>query len=272
MEKLRLAILDLYDNTPNQGMRCIKEIATRFEKDMDYKVYDVRGEAVVPSLEYDIYIASGGPGSPLDGDGVWDVQFFKLIDKIWRWNQSGQGPKKQLFFICHSFQMACRYFEIGAVTRRKSPSFGTFPVHLTEAGAKDPLFRALPDPFFAADFRHWQVTQPNEARMEELGASVLALEKIRPEIPLERAIMAVRFSEEIIGVQFHPEADPAGMLKHFQEEDRKKAIIAEHGPEKYERLVDDLNDPNKIALTYERILPVFLTNAIKMIRSATVLP
>ena len=271
MKKRRLAILDLYDNTPNQGMRCIKEIADRFADEMEYEIFDVRGKAEVPDLSYDIYISSGGPGSPLDGDGHWDKKFHNFLGELWQWNANPMNTGKFLFLICHSFQMACHYFEVAEVTKRKSISFGTFPVHQTEEGLKDSLLGELPDPFYAADFRTWQVVQPKQEVIERRNAKILALEKIRPDVPLERAIMAIRFSDEIIGVQFHPEADPEGMLAHFQEPERSKSIIEEHGQEKYQRLLEDLEDPNKIALTHERVLPEFLNRAINLLQEEVVI-
>jgi homoserine O-succinyltransferase/O-acetyltransferase len=53
---------------------------------------------------------------------------------------------------------------------------------------------------FAADFRWWQVTQPNKKVFSELGAEILALEKIRLHVDYERAIMAIRISPEICSV------------------------------------------------------------------------
>ena len=260
---VRLAILDLYDGTPNQGMRCIQEIVSRFESDLDWKVFDVRGKAETPGMDFDVFISTGGPGSPHDGDGVWDVKFYNWLDQVWKWNQRETHQKKYVFFICHSFQMACKFFQIGAVIERKSPSFGTFPCHLTDAGIDDPFFKGLPNPFWVADFRHWQVVQPNLERLDSLSAKILALEKIRPYVPLERAIMAVRFSEEVFGVQFHPEADPKGMLDHFTQLERRKAIIEEHSEEKYLRMIRDLNDSGKLQLTQDIVLPLFLLHAIK---------
>lgn len=39
---VRVAVLDLYQGEPNEGMRNIKAILERFKKFVDYKVYDVR--------------------------------------------------------------------------------------------------------------------------------------------------------------------------------------------------------------------------------------
>ena len=162
--------------------------------------------------------------------------------------------------------MACMHFGLAKVTKRKSRSFGTFPVHLTDLGIADPLLGILPNPFIVADFRDFQVIQPDVERIEEMGFKILALEKIRPHVPLERAIMAVRFSDEIIGVQFHPEADPEGMLSHFGNPERKRKIINEHKEPKYRQMISDINDPDKLERTYRHVLPAFLKQSIQMVR------
>ena len=243
---IRLAILDLYDNTPNQGMRCIQDIVEEFDE-IEYSVFDVRGKDQVPGLEFDIYISTGGPGSPLEGDGVWDVRYARWLDAVWNWNLQPGAPKKYVFFICHSFQIAVNHFKLAQITKRKSRSFGTFPAHKTDE--YEPLFKNLPDPFHIADFRDWQAVQPDWKRIDRMGAKVVALEKIRPHVPLERALMGIRFSEEIFGVQFHPEAEPKSMLWHFMDEKQRIQLIEEHGEEKYKRLIDDLRDRKKILLT-----------------------
>lgn len=267
--KLRLAILDLYDGTANQGMRCIQDIVSRYKHLMDWEIFDVRAKAEIPNLDFDIYISTGGPGSPLEGDGIWDEQYYRWLNEVWEWNQY-EDMKKHVFLICHSFQMACDHFQLGRIAPRRSMSFGTFPVHQTDTGVVDPIFEGLPIPFWAADFRRWQFIEPNPQRFQELGAEILALEKIRPHVPLERAIMAVRFSSEIIGTQFHPEADAEGMLVHFQEEERKFNIIEEHGEAKFKRMIRDLSDPEKIAKTNATILPNFLNRAIEQLHQLEV--
>ena len=260
---MKLAILDLYDNTPNQGMRAITELVESYEHLLtNWQVYDVRGKSELPDLSYDIYISTGGPGDPRGGDGIWDKAYFRWVDRVWDYNQQTKGPKKYVFFICHSFQMAVYHFKLALVTERKSESFGTFRVHKTEAGKSEPFFQGLPDPFYVADFRHYQAIQPDHSRFEQMGSSILALEKIRPHVALERAVMAIRFSDEMFGTQFHPEADPQGMLKHFGDRKRKAWIIEHHSEEKYQRMMDHLNDPDKILLTRQTILPAFMERAI----------
>lgn len=267
MRKLRLAILDLYNGEPNQGMGAIKEIVSRYEHQLEWQVFDIRGKEEIPDMSFDFYISSGGPGSPLDGDGIWDARFFDWLDKVCLWNNKSLGLKKHVFFICHSFQMACHHFGIGEVTERKSRSFGTFPVHPTKDGLIEPFFKGLANPFFVADFRFWQVVHPNVKKIKALGAKLLALEKFRPQVPLDRAIMAVRFSDEIFGTQFHPEAFPEGMLKVFQQEEKKQDMIQHHSEDKYHNMMEDLKNPDKILRTYQTILPSFLENAIRSRRN-----
>jgi len=261
-KQLKLAILDLYDNTPNQGMRAIREIVQLFDDQVEWKVFDVRAKNELPDTSYDIYISSGGPGDPRVGDNVWDKAYFELLDELWAINEQGGMPTKYLFLICHSFQMACHHWRLAEVKERRSSSFGTFPVHRTPAGWREPLFQKLPAPIYVADFRDYQVVKPNKQALKRRGASILALEKIRPTIPLERAIMAIRFSSAIFGTQFHPEADPEGMLKYFSSEARKQGIIEEHGEDKYHQMMTDLSEPMKIELTHKTILPGFIDSAI----------
>ena len=270
-KEFKLAILDMYDGEPNQGMRCIQEIVKKFEKDYHWEIFKVRDKAEVPDLNFDIYISTGGPGSPHDGDGHWDKLYYNWLNQIWNWNLQNEENKKHVLFICHSFQMVCNHFKLGQVTERKSNSFGTFPVHMTDQGIDEPLFKGLPNPFYVADFRSFQVVKPDLERFEEMGASISTLEKIRPHVPLERAIMSIRFSDEIFGTQFHPEADVDGMLKHFREPARKEHVIKEHGLEKYEEMIQHLSDEDKIGLTHKTIIPMFIKNALEQLKSSFIL-
>lgn len=267
--KLRLAILDMYESTRNLGMKNIQDIVNKFSKDVEYEIFDVRSEAKIPDLSHDLYIFSGGPGDPQVGDDVWLKPFNKLIDELWKYNRQGEGTKKYCFFICHSFQMACHHFQIGSITRRREKSFGTFPVFKTEEGNEEWLFKELSDPFWVADFREYQVVEPNFKKMEEMGAKLLLIERERSHPALPRAMMAIRFSEEMIGTQFHPEADPVGMRSYFSEEDRIKAVLDEFGEDRYFSMLDDLKDPAKIARTHSIVLPYFLHKAIQKIRETS---
>ncbi|MEO7120424.1 MAG: GMP synthase, partial [Ginsengibacter sp.] len=174
-----------------------------------------------------------------------------------------------VFFICHSFQLVCRHWQLANVCARNSTSFGVFPIHLLEEGKDEPVFEGMTDPFYAVDSRDFQVIEP---RMNILykGAKILCIEKDRPHVPLERAIMAIRFSDYFIGTQFHPEADAIGMSMYLQTEERKKTVITNYGEEKWKSMIEQLGDPDKILWTNAHILPNFLHIALNSLYSVPV--
>ncbi len=268
-KSVRVAILDLYEGQANQGMRCIRELLNEYVRSHDLHLeldeFEVRLGKNVPDLSYDIYISSGGPGSPLDSEGSeWESVYFGWLSAVQHFNSTAPSPvRKQVLFICHSFQLVCRHLAIAHVTNRKSTAFGVFPIHMLEDAQQEPLFASLNDPFYAVDSRSYQVIQPDRQRIAEMGGHVLAIEKERPHVPLERAIMAIRFNEYMIGTQFHPEADAAGMSMYLQREDRKHTVIAEHGEEKWKSMIVQLDDPDKIRWTYSHVIANFLDYAMK---------
>jgi GMP synthase-like glutamine amidotransferase len=268
-KQIKIAILDLYEGAANEGMRCIREILKQYSaaKNIEIKCveFDVRLKKELPGSDYDIYISSGGPGSPLgEEEHDWEEEYFTWLKKIDQYNSNEKNKiKKHVLFICHSFQLACRYFKIGNVSKRKSTAFGVFPVHIVDEGRSEPVFSGLPDPFYAVDSRDYQVTEPDYNKIETIGASVLAIEKERPHVPLERAVMALRFNSYMLGTQFHPEADPEGMTMYLQRQDKKEMVIENHGLDKWQSMIDHLNDPDKISCTYSHVLPNFLDQAIQ---------
>lgn len=262
---LRAALIDLYNGETNRGIPMLRNILSRYANVLRFDHFDVRAKHEIPDLSYDIYVFSGGPGNPLENDGPWFEPFFQLIEDLWQWNRRTDETKKHCFFICHSFQMACHHFGLGEVTQRYKMSFGTYPVHRTHWGKEEPLFEGLPDPFYIADFRRYQVINPQNERLHAMGGHILCLEKLRPHVHYERAVMGIRFSPEMIGTQFHPEADPEGLLSYFMEEDRKKSIVEEHGEARYDRMIRDLANPLKIQRTFDTIIPGFLENAVEQL-------
>ncbi|MCJ0741950.1 glutamine amidotransferase-related protein [Pedobacter montanisoli] len=262
----KVAIIDMNNGAPNQGMRNIFEILDHYQQQNEVKfsleVYDTRKKGEIPNLDHDIYISSGGPGSPHDGEKMkWEKDFFALLDQIDEHNHTKED-KKFVFLICHSFQLGCRKYKLGQVIPRGSNLFGIFPTFLTDAGLNEVVFRGLHNPVYAVDSRKWQVVQPDLALFKQKGASILAIEREREHPELERCIMAIRFSAYMVGTQFHPEADPIGMKIHFYQEEKKAVIVKNNGINAYNEMLEQLNDPNKLALTHHTVLPNFLSQAI----------
>jgi GMP synthase-like glutamine amidotransferase len=189
------------------------------------------------------------------------------MDKIWEHNKKPGVQKKYVFLICHSFQMIVHHWKLAEITQRKSTAFGIFPMHKTEAGESEPVLVNLPEPFYAVDSRDWQVVHPDTEAMQKRGAVLLCIEKARPHVPLERAAMGIRFSDEMIGFQFHPEADDFGMSLYFHRADKKKQVIETHGAKKYFEMLEYLKDKNKIQRTQNSILPGFLQFSMMKLRN-----
>ena len=260
--QIRVAVLDMYNGEPNQGMRCIIDIINRFNQMVTFQIFDVRGKNEFPDIKkFDIYISTGGPGNPLEGDGNWDLKWYDFIEQLWQWNKE-QKTKKHVLFICHSFQMACHHFGLATLNKRKSTSFGVMTIHKTDEGTTDPVLESLQNPFYAIDSRDYQVVQPKLSIFKKKGAQIIALEKIRNHVEYERAIMGVRFSNEFVGLQFHPEADALSFVANLKSKEKRENIIAMKGKTKFRDMLEDLLDEDKIYKTNETIIPNFLRIAI----------
>ena len=259
---IKIAILDMYNGEPNQGMRCIIDIVNRFNQIVSFKIFDVRRKSELPKIkDFDIYISTGGPGNPLEGDGIWDKSYYAFIDELVAWNNENE-IKKHVLFICHSFQMACKHFGLAEITKRNDTSFGVMTVHKTKEGNNDPLLEGLEDPFYAVDSRDYQVVQPHLNVFADKGAKIISLEKIRDHVQFERAIMAVRFTKYFVGTQFHPEADPLSFVANLKKAETREKIINMKGRKKFRNMLEDLLDEEKIYKTNETLIPNFLRMAI----------
>ena len=75
--------------------------------------------------------------------------------------------------------------------------------------------------------------------------------------------MAMKISDEIYGTQYHPEADPTSMMYHLKQDENKKLVVDRFDKERYNQMLDYLEQDDKIKLTRKTILPTFLNNAIK---------
>ena len=266
--QIKIAVLDMYNGTPNQGMRCIIDIINRFNQIVTFQIFDVRGKSEMPDIKkFDIYISTGGPGNPLEGDGNWDVKYYAFIDELVKWNNENT-VKKHVLFICHSFQMACKHFGLAEITQRHGTSFGVMTIHKTKEGKNDPVLEGLDDPYYAIDSRDYQVVQPKLSVFSKKGAKIISLEKIRDHVQYERAIMAVRFNEYFIGTQFHPEADPISFISHLRNRESKDKIRAMKGKRKFRNMLEDLVDDDKIYRTNETLIPNFLRIAINDLMSS----
>jgi homoserine O-succinyltransferase/O-acetyltransferase len=256
-KSIHIAVLDLYDGSTNVGMDCIMDILNEWSKqhsvDSIITVFDVRAKNELPKDAYDVYVSSGGPGSPIDTESLqWDIDYCKWLDQMF-------AEKKPVLLICHSFQIASRHFGIGKVGLRKSKQLGILPIHPTTSHR---IFEQLPDPFFALESRLYQITEPNDEKIELMGATIIALEKIRPQLPYERALMGVAFSDTMVGVQFHPEATKERLTTYFHTAAIKTAVFEDFSEEKWNQIILSLDDDSKIKHTCSNFIPNFLNQTL----------
>lgn len=99
-----------------------------------------------------------------------------------------------------------------------------------------------------------------------MGAKIIALEKLRNHLEYERALMGIRFSDEMVGTQFHPEADPVGFMTHLKKADVREEIIALKGKTKYLMMLEHVVEEHTIYKTNETLIPNFLRRSIRKIR------
>jgi homoserine O-succinyltransferase len=264
----RIAILDMYQQVYNQGIACIQKILDTVQHEMGVEFhiqsFDVRTKGEMPGLDFDLYISTGGPGSPMASDESWEVEYVQWLHALLKKNQIAEpSQKKFAFFICHSFQMVCRMLQIGDLSQRPQKSEGIFPVERTEDGKEDPVFRHLSNPFWVLDSRAYQVTNLNQEKALALGGNLLAIEQANASEERNRAIMAMRFNAEMMGTQFHPEADADGLVRYLEnriQTDHEQSATWRTGLEHAIKYRDAIQQ------THHTILPEFLKQAIQQIR------
>lgn len=249
-QSIKIALLDLYNGQPNERIQSFTNIINQYAQRKGLTIavtsFSVRNKNEMPDLHFDAYIASGGPGDPLESEGsVWEGKFFGLFEQLERHNATAGTVKKHSLLVCHSFQLMCRQRGLGEVNRRYQPSYGMVPVTLTKAGCKDSFLNGMRKLPYVFDSRYWQVINADDQRLAQCGAQILALEDTFANEGHPMALMAVRFNAYCVGTQFHPEADLWNMRRKLRSHsfDLKQQIVNEHGVAAYDKLRDALKNP-----------------------------
>lgn len=274
MKTLSVAVLDLNNGTPNQGIFCIERILDEFRDTaaelygvaVQSKVFGVRDRFEVPNAEdYDIYISSGGPGSPFEGVGLaWEISYFSLIDRIVAHNENRHDTPKCFYGICHTFELLSRYFEIGDVVPIPHKVLGIYPINLTDLGREDPMLRGLYPTLYAFEARSWEVRNLAPRYQER----VLATNTVAS-VDGDPNISAIRITDDIEIAQFHPEGDPEGIMKRLSQTKAKLALTATLGQVGYDHMLHNIDQPDYIARTRNSVLPGFLKRSTEKILGET---
>lgn len=244
--------------------QCLVLVQSEMGIEFDIQIFAVRSKGEMPGMDFDLYISTGGPGSPMKSTESWEIEYKRWLDALLKHNQLAKPSQKKFgFFICHSFQLVCRMLQVGELSHRVQKSEGIFPVERTEEGAKDPVFQYLSNPFWVLDSREYQVTNLNPEKVNELGGTLLAIEQANASEAKHQAIMSMRFNDEMMGTQFHPEADADGLVRYLEnriQTDLNQAAVWKSG------LEQAIVHRDAIQQTHHTILPEFLKQAIRQIR------
>jgi GMP synthase-like glutamine amidotransferase len=144
------------------------------------------GEAIFSLEPFDAMIVMGGP------QDVWQEDLYPwLRDEKAAIRRFVVEMRRPFFGICLGHQLLADALG-GRVQKAKIPEQGLMRVWKTEEGARDPLLRAIGDPFTALQWHGAAVVEVPE------GSVVLARNEACP-------IQAFRYGDRAYGVQFHIE-------------------------------------------------------------------
>ncbi len=276
--RLRVALVDMNNGVENQAMRCLRLIVSRFHDhakvtnpDLELDVVHVspRDKGEAPPDDCHLYLSSGGPGSPYDGDGQpWTTDYYRFLDGVVNDNHARGPAARALFGVCYSYEMIVRHFGIATMAPRATRKFGVMPIYTTSVGRTHPLLESFGDRLFAFEHRNWEAIDLDESRLKKLGGSILALESREGQDDKGRAILGVDAAPGVETVQFHPEADRPGVVAWVSRPDQAAAFREAYGDETYERMLKTLDDPNRLARTFAMLIPGWMVRKFNVMASA----
>ena len=274
---LTVCIIDMNNGHVNQAMRCFRGIVAQFfqrvgraNPGLDTKLVEVSPRDTQNPIprDADLYIGSGGPGSPYDGDAQpWFADFAAFMEFLGGEARRTDDQQKALFAVCYTFELLVRHFRVADMLVRDSRKFGVMPVYTTQRGQSHPLLHAFRDRLFAFEHRNWEAVNPDERRISELGGAILAQES-RDGYSKGRAVLGIDFGPGIEAVQFHPEADRAGVMSWVARPEQAEAFRETYGELTYQAMLRTLDDPNRLARTYALVIPGFLTRRFNLLAQA----
>jgi homoserine O-succinyltransferase len=274
LRPLRLCIVDMNNGHVNQAMRCFRGLASAFfervrlnNPTLDCELVEVSPrdtDDAVPR-DCDLYLSSGGPGSPFDGDGTsWVDDYGRFSDSVVESAIRDDEGQQALFAICYSFELVVRHFKVAHIGQRSERKFGVMPIYTTPEGQRHPLLTAFGDRLFAFEHRNWEAIDLDEARLRSLGGTLLARES-RDGVSKGRALLALEVAPGIETVQFHPEADRPGVMNWVARPEQAEAFKAQYGEFTYQAMLRTLDDPRRLARTYALVIPGWLNRRFNML-------
>jgi homoserine O-succinyltransferase len=267
LRPLRLCIVDMNNAHVNQAMRCFRSIVSMFFENVrrhnptltcELSEVSPRDTDDPVPRGCDLYLSSGGPGSPFDADGTtWSDDYGRFSDGVVEAASRGGADRQALFAICYSFEMVVRHFGIARIAPRAERKFGVMPIYTTSEGQHHPLLAAFHDRLFAFEHRNWEAIELDEGRLRSLGGKLLARES-RDGVSKGRALLALDIAPGVEAVQFHPEADRPGVMNWVARPEQAAAFKAVYGEVTYQAMLRTLDDPRRLARTFALVIPGWL--------------
>ena len=263
---LRLCLVDMNNGVENQAIRCFYRILESFrtlvrqhnpqiEFDISYVEPRNKNEAPRPA---DLYICSGGPGSPLDGyDDEWCVSFRGMLDDVTEANDDHPEGAPAALLVCHSFQIGVQHFGFARMAKRSAKKFGIMPVYPTPEGRASELLSSFGERFFVWEHREWEAIDLDADKLRRLGGELWARES-RDGVSKGEGLVAFRFAPGIEGTQFHPEGDGDGVMAWLQRPESVRATINTYGNLTYERMLRSVDDSERLPRTFRLLIPGWL--------------
>ncbi|HEU4534096.1 MAG TPA: hypothetical protein VFS00_08260, partial [Polyangiaceae bacterium] len=163
---LRLCLCNMNNGHPNQAMRCFQVIIDAFFASVrrqnpglecELVVVEPRNKGELPPRDCDLYLSSGGPGTPYEHDGEpWLDEMYSFYDwVVERRLQLGPGGPS-LLGVCYTYELLVRHFRVGGVEPLTERKFGVMPVYTTKSGQAHPLTEPFGDRLFAFEHRNWE--------------------------------------------------------------------------------------------------------------------
>jgi hypothetical protein len=265
---LRLCLVDMNNGVANQAIRCFRRIIDDFAAsvaktnpslDLSLSYVQPRNLGEVPPGDCDLYLSSGGPGSPFDGwDDPWCTGYRKFLDSVVDDSLRQGDVGRSALLVCHSFEIAVIHFAVATMAPRAQRKFGVMPIYMTVAGMRSPLLEPFGDRLFAWEHRSWQAIGLDERRLADLGGALLATESRDEAKSKGEGLLAFRFASGVEGTQFHPEADRAGAVAWIERPEQAQAVIDAFGELTYRRMLKTLDNPDRLARTFALLIPGWL--------------
>lgn len=265
---VRVCLIDMNAGVKNEAIRCLHAAMAIFERQLRYANPDValavtivsprdKADAIPPG--FDIYLSSGGPGSPFDSEGTpWGAQYATFLDSVYEAHDKGRADAPALMPICYSFELIIMHFRVARLVPRAEKKFGVQPQYTTEAGRNHPLLAMFKDRIFAFEHRSWDALEPDAKLLAALSGAVLAAES-RPELHDKgESITSVHIGPGIESTLFHPEADRAGIHAWIDKPEQEAAFKEAYGTLTHERMMRTIAHPERIDRAHKEVIPGFL--------------